>query len=184
MDKGYGTLNEVAMSMTETNSKIHKPASYIEAINNHIHGRRWRKAIKIELQNLENHPTWEYKELPPKRKAIGSKWIFTIKYYPNGSVARFKARLVTQGFSQVQGVNFSDAFAPTIKRKSLQIYLALYMMLNLIIHQVDIVGAYLESKLRDNKLSIFMKLSPRIRNLRQIRKGLLYRLVRSLYSLK
>ena len=72
----------------------------------------------------------------------------------------------------------------SVRRESLRIYLALCLMLNLFIHQVDIVGAYLESLLGDNELPIFMKLPPGIRNLRQIREGLLCRLLRSLYGLK
>ena len=46
---------ETAMSITECSSKIRKPTSYNEAINDAIHGRRWREAIEEELQNLENH---------------------------------------------------------------------------------------------------------------------------------
>ena len=147
---------EVAMSLTETNSKIHEPKSYDEAINDSIHGRRWREAIEEELQNLENHQTWEYDELPPGRKAIGPKWVFKVKYNPDGSVARFKARLVAQGFSQVQGIDFCEIFAPTVRRKSLRIYLAICLALNLFIHQVDIVGAYLKNLLDDNEFPIFM----------------------------
>ena len=175
---------EVAMSLTEANSKIHEPKSYDEAIDDPIHGRRWREAIEEELQNLESHQTWEYDELPPGRKAIGSKWVFKVKYHPDGSVARFKARLVAQGFSQVQGIDFSETFAPPVRRESLRIYLALCLMLNLFIHQVDIVGAYLESLLSDNELPIFMKLPPGIRDLRQVRERLMCRLLRSLYGLK
>ena len=175
---------EIAMSITECSSKIREPTTYDEAINDPIHGRRWREAIEEELQNLENHQTWEYDELPPGRKAIGSKWVFKVKYHPDGSVARFKARLVAQGFSQVQGIDFSETFAPTVRRESLRIYLALCLMLNLFIHQVDIVGAYLESPLGDNELPIFMKLPPGMHNLRQIREGLLCRLLRSLYGLR
>ena len=175
---------ETVMSITEYSSKVHEPTSYEEATNDLIHGRRWREAIEEELQNLENHQTWEYDELPPNRKAIGSKWVFKVKYHPDGSVARFKARLVAQGFSQVQGVDFSETFAPTVRRESLRIYLALCLMLNLFIHQVDIVGAYLESLLSDNELPIFMKLPPGIRDLRQVREGLTCRLLRSLYGLK
>lgn len=52
---------------------------YDEAVNDAIHGRRWREAIEEEMQNLENHQTWEYAELPPDRKAIGSKWVFKVK---------------------------------------------------------------------------------------------------------
>ena len=175
---------ETAMSITECSSKIHKPTSYNEAINDAIHGRRWREAIEEELQNLENHQTWEYDELPPGQKAIRSKWVFKVKYHPNGSVARFKARLVAQGFFQVQGIDFSETFAPTVRRESLRIYLALCLILNLFIYQVDIVGAYLESPLGDNELPIFMKLPPGMHDLRQIQEGLLCRLLRSLYRLK
>lgn len=99
-------------------------------------------------------------------------------------MAKLKARLVAQGFSQVHKVNFSKMFTLTMRRKSLQIYLALCLMLNLIIYQVDIVGTYLESLLGDNKLPIFMKLPPRIHQLYKVRKGLLYKLLKSLYSLK
>lgn len=84
----------------------------------------------------------------------------------------------------MHGVDFSETFAPTVKRESLRIYLALCLMLNLFIHQVDIVGAYLESLLGDNELPIFMKLPPGMHHLRQIRKGFLCRLLRSLYGLK
>lgn len=111
--------SEQAMSMAESTSKIYEPNTYDEAISDPIHGRRWREAIEEELQNLENHHTWEYEELPNNRKAIGSKWVFKVKYHPNGSVARFKARLVAQEFSQIQGIGFSETFAPTVKRELL-----------------------------------------------------------------
>ena len=86
--------HETAMSITESTSKIDEPKAYDEAINDPIHGRRWREAIEEELQNLESHHTWEYEKLPPGRKAIGSKWVFKVKYNPDGSVSRFKARLI------------------------------------------------------------------------------------------
>lgn len=60
---------------------------------------------------------------------------------------------------QVYRVNFSKTFAPTIKRESLRIYLALCLKLNLFIYQVNIMGIYLESLLGDNKLLIIIKLS-------------------------
>lgn len=89
------------MSITESSSKIHKPKSYKEAINDPIHRWQWREAIEKELQNLENYQTWVYNKLLLGRKVIGSKWIFKVKYNSDGLVARFKARLVAQGFSQI-----------------------------------------------------------------------------------
>lgn len=52
--------SEQAMSMAESTSKIYEPNTYDEAISDPIHGRRWREAIEEELQNLEDHHTWEY----------------------------------------------------------------------------------------------------------------------------
>ncbi len=84
----------------------------------------------------------------------------------------------------MRGIDFSENFAPTVRRESLRIYLAVCLMLNLFVHQVDIVDAYLESQLGNNEFLIFMKLPPGMHHLRQIRKGLLCRLLRSLYGLK
>lgn len=89
---------EVVMSITETISKIYELESYNKAINNPVYDRRQREVIKEELQNLESHQTWKYKKLPLGQKAIKSKWIFKVKYHSDGSVARFKTRLVAQRF--------------------------------------------------------------------------------------
>ncbi len=172
------------MSITESTSQIYEPNTYDEAISDLIHGRRWRKAIEEELQNLESHHIWEYEQLPNYCKANGSKWVFKVKYHPDRSVARFKERLVTQGFSQVQGIDFSETFAPTVRRELLRIFLAISAMLGLVIHQVDIVGAYLESLLDDNEFPISMKLLPRMHQFRLVQERLLCRLLKNLYGLK
>lgn len=107
--------------------------------------------IEDELQNIGNHHTWEYKQLVSSQKAIRSKWVFRVKYNPNGSVFKFKARLVAQGFSQVQDIDFTKTFAPTVRQKSLRIYQAICLAFNLITHQMDIVDTYLESLLDNNE---------------------------------
>lgn len=103
------------MSATEISSKIHKPMTYKQAISDPIHGHRWKEAIEEEIQNLENHHTWEYDQLPADRKAVGFKWVFKVKYHPDSSVGRYKARLVVQGFSQIHGVDFNKTFSPTVR---------------------------------------------------------------------
>ena len=109
---------KVAISITKTASKIYESALYNEEVNNLVHSRHWIEAIEKELQNLESHQIWEYKKLHLGQKAIGSKWVFKVKYHPDRSVARFKARLVTQGFSQVPGIDFCETFVPTVRRES------------------------------------------------------------------
>ena len=73
---------KLAKSVTETNSKVREPKTYNEAINNPIHGNRWREAINEELWSLDSHQTWFYPPLPPNQKAIGYKWVFKVKHHP------------------------------------------------------------------------------------------------------
>ena len=110
--------------------------------------------------------------------------MFRVKYHPDGSVARYKARFVAQESSQIPGIDFNKTFASTIRRKSLKIFLAVSALLGFLIEQMDIVGAYLESLMGDNKLPIFMKLLPGMKDFRSVRAGFLFRLLRSIYDLK
>lgn len=92
---------KTAMSITNYSNKIRKPILYDKTINNSIHIRHWREVIKEELQNLKNYQTWKYNELLPGQKVIKLKWVFKVKFYPDGSVTKFKTKLFAQGFFQV-----------------------------------------------------------------------------------
>ena len=89
---------EAAILITKISSKVYKLKSYNEVIADLLHSTRWRQAIEEEIYTLEIYHTWDYKELPEGKKAIGCKWVFRVKYNSNKSVKRFKTRLVTQGF--------------------------------------------------------------------------------------
>lgn len=71
-----------------------------------------------------------------------------------------------------------------MQHKFLKIFLAISALFNLLVEQIDIVRANLESLIGDNELPIFMKLPSRMRNLRSVRAGLVCRLLRSIYKLK
>ena len=86
---------------------------------------KWYEAALHEMQAMLDNKTWEIVELPPGKKAIGSRWLFRIKHNPDGSVERYRARLVAKGFSQRPGFDYSETFAPTAKWASLRTILAL-----------------------------------------------------------
>ena len=75
--------------------------------------------------------------------------MFKVKYYLDGSLNKFKARLVVRGFSQVQGVDFEQTFAPTVKFDSLRLFLAIVAVRNIECHQVDVNNAFTESVLKE-----------------------------------
>ena len=99
-------------------------------------------------------------------------------------IAKFKAKLVAQSFSQILSIDFAKIFVPIIRKKFLQIYLVFYLIFNLFIHQVDIVEVYMKNFFGNNKFPIFIKLILKIEYLWQIRNGFLYKLLKCFNSLK
>jgi hypothetical protein len=91
-----------------------EPKSFREAMQR-PDANLWYKAAVKEMQAHIENGTWELVKLPPGRKAIGSKWVFKVKRNADGSIERYKACLVAQGFSQRPGIDFDETFAPTAK---------------------------------------------------------------------
>jgi hypothetical protein len=114
----------------------------------------WKEAMKVEYDSLMEYGTWEMVDLPPGRKAIGNKWVFVRKKNPDGTDGAFKARLVAQGFTQIEGVDFFDTFAPVARISSVRIGFALATQFNLEIRQLDIKSAYLNGIMEEE---IFMQ---------------------------
>lgn len=77
--------------------------------------KEWNNAMKIEIVALEDNETWDMVELPPGKIAIGSKWVYRIKYKADGTIERHKARLVILGNKQIEGTDFKETFAPVVK---------------------------------------------------------------------
>jgi hypothetical protein len=83
---------------------------------------------------------------------ISSKWVFKAKKDAVGITTRFKARLVAQGFSQIDGVDYNDTYAPVAQLPSSRAIITMANHLSLELHQVDIKGAYLNGELNDNEV--------------------------------
>lgn len=70
-----------------------EPSTFAQAMRD----TRWREAMQLEIKALEDNQTWTLESLPPEKRALGCKWIYKIKHKSDGSVERFKARLVVLG---------------------------------------------------------------------------------------
>jgi hypothetical protein len=98
----------------------------------------WRKAIRSQLTSLHSKGTFRMENLPLGRNAIGNKWVFKVEAKSDGSVDRFKARLVAQGFRQRARVDYSETFSPIVKPNTLRTVLAIAAKRNMHMHSADI----------------------------------------------
>jgi hypothetical protein len=87
------------------------PINYQDAIKRED-GPHWQQSMAQEYDSLIKNKTWNLCELPAGRKAIKSKWVYKIKTKADGSIDRYKSRLVAQGFSQRVGVDYDETFSP------------------------------------------------------------------------
>ncbi|KAK4400618.1 Retrovirus-related Pol polyprotein from transposon RE1 [Sesamum angolense] len=110
----------------------------------------WEKAMKEELDALERNNTWEIVDLLPGKKPIGSKWVSKVKLRPDGSVDRYKVRLVAKGYNQVEGVDYVDRFSPIAKAVTLRLLLAVASSKNWPIQKIDINNAFLHGSLDED----------------------------------
>ena len=111
--------------------------------------KKWEVAMQEEYDALIAKGTWELAALPPGRSSVGCKWVFSTKRDALGQVVRYKARLVARGFSQVEGVDFNETFAPVAKFSTIRCIVALGAAMDMEIHQMDVKTAFLNPKLEE-----------------------------------
>ena len=98
--------------------------------------------MQDELNNFEQNQVWTLVERP-NTNIIGTKWVFRNKQDENGVVTRNKARLVAQGFTQVEGLDFEETYAPMAILEAIQMLLAYAAHHNFKLYQMDMKSAFL-----------------------------------------
>ncbi|KAJ0580159.1 putative RNA-directed DNA polymerase [Helianthus annuus] len=115
---------------------------------------KWLKAMSDEFNALTKNNTWTLVPRPHNANVVGSKWIFRTKFKSDGSIERHKARLVAQGFSQIPGLDYSHTFSPVVKATTVRTVLALSVINNWHLHQLDVNNAFLHGHLSEH---VFME---------------------------
>ncbi|KAI3790995.1 hypothetical protein L2E82_04493 [Cichorium intybus] len=107
----------------------------------------WVKAMQEELAEFERNDVWNLVPTPPDVTIIGSRWVFRNKTDDQGVVCRNKARLVVKGYSQQEGIDYDETYAPVARIEAIRIFLAYAAHKNFKVFQMDVKCAFLHGEL-------------------------------------
>jgi len=155
------------------NAIVDEPSTYQEAACI----PEWQLAMSEELAALDRQGTWDLVPLPSHVVPITSKWVFKVKTKSDGSIERYKARLVARGFQQIQGLDYDETFAPVPHMTTVRTLLAVAAASSWSISQMDVKNAFLHGNLTDE---VYMQPSPGV----VAPPGYVCHLRRALYGLK
>ena len=107
----------------------------------------WKAAMDKEMHSLLKNHTWDVVPLPFGKTAVGCKWVHTKKHHADGTLERYKSRLVARGFTQSYGIDYFETFAPVAKMETVRLLLALVAHFQRVIRQFDVKNAFLHGDL-------------------------------------
>ncbi|KAJ9535789.1 hypothetical protein OSB04_un001058 [Centaurea solstitialis] len=109
----------------------------------------WIEAMQEELLQFVLQHVWDLVDLPSGHRAIGTKWIFRNKKDERGIVIKNKARLVAQGYTQEEGIDYDEVFAPVARIEAIRLFLAYASFKNFKVYQMDVKSAFLYGKIEE-----------------------------------
>ena len=163
----------------------HEPRSVVGCRSKHDWSKL-KEAIQVELDSLEKRKVFGHVVPTPNNvKPVGYKWVFVRKRNDKNEIARYKARLVAQDFSQRNVIDYDETYSSVMNIITFQYLISLPVLEGLDMHLIDIVTAYLYGMLEND---IYMKVLERFQlpqvNTSQPRNMYSIKLRRSLYGLK
>ncbi|KAK3018234.1 hypothetical protein RJ639_002768 [Escallonia herrerae] len=123
-----------------------EPHTYSEAMSSPEAPHR-KEAVNSEIESIMQNHTWELVDLPPGNKPLGCKWIFKRKMKADGTIEKYKARLVVKEYRQKEGLYYFDTYSPVTRITSIRILIAIAAINNLEIHQMDVKTAFLNEEI-------------------------------------
>ena len=117
--------------MEDTPTAIAEAYSYIDA-------DLWKEAVQSEMDSIMSNGTWEVVDRPYGCKPVGCIWVFKKKKRPDGTVEKYKARLVAKGYTQKEGEDYFDTYAPVARLTTIRVLLSLAASHGLLVHQMDV----------------------------------------------
>ena len=107
----------------------------------------WVIAMQDELNQFEQQQVWKLVPRPKNKSVIGTRWVYRNKLDEDGIVIRNKARLVAKGYSQAEGIDYDETYAPVARLEAIRLFLAFAAFSNFKVYQMDVKSAFLNGKL-------------------------------------
>ncbi|GKA38818.1 putative ribonuclease H-like domain-containing protein [Tanacetum coccineum] len=109
----------------------------------------WVEAMQEELLQFKLQKVWILVDLPKGHRAIGTKWVYRNKKDERGIVIRNKARLVAQGHTQEEGIDYDEVFAPVARIEAIRLFLAYASYMGFMVYQMDVKSAFLYGQIEE-----------------------------------
>lgn len=109
----------------------------------------WKDTMMEEYESIMKNDVWEIVPRPDRKSVVTSKWIFKIKHVVDGSIEKYKARFVARVFSQKEGVDYDETFAPVARYTSIKTIIALASTMRWRLHQMDVKTAFLNREIEE-----------------------------------
>ncbi|CAA0811305.1 cysteine-rich RLK (RECEPTOR-like protein kinase) 8, partial [Striga hermonthica] len=165
----------MGVSRYECYTSLIEPKNAKEALKDEC----WILAMQEELEQFTRNNVWELVPEPSSGNVIGTNWIFKNKTDEFGNVTSNNARLVSQGYTQTQGIDFDETFAPVARLESVRIFLSIACLIKFIIYQMDVNSAFLNGILHEES---YVKQPEGFKDPKN--PNHVYRLKKALYGLK
>ncbi|GJS17667.1 putative ribonuclease H-like domain-containing protein [Tanacetum coccineum] len=109
----------------------------------------WIEAMQDELLQFKLQKVWTLVDLPNGKRAIGTKWVYRNKKDERGIMIKNKARLVAQGYTQEEGIDYDEVFAPVARIEAIRLFLAYASFKDFVVYQMDVKSAFLYGKIKE-----------------------------------
>jgi hypothetical protein len=110
---------------------------------------QWKEAMAEEHQSIMKNEVWEIVPRPKEKSVVTSKWVYKIKHAVDGSVDKYKARFMARGFSQKEGEDYDETFAPVARYTSIKAIISLVASMGWNLHQMDVKTAFLNGAIEE-----------------------------------
>jgi hypothetical protein len=109
----------------------------------------WQDAMTEEYQSIMKNDVWDIVLRLEGKSVVTSKWIYKIKHAIDGSVEKYKVRFVARGFSQVEGIDYEETFAPVARYTSIRTIISLATSMGWRLHQMDVRTTFLNGEIEE-----------------------------------